>query len=322
MSDENALRSAFNFVLDHCTPPVQNGAHLLRHVQKVTRFLPFGCKPIDDMLQGGLREGQILELYGESSSGKTQLCMLATAQTALRGEKVVYIDTSNSFSGRRIAFMLGQNVSNSVAETAFENITVIKAYTAHDIIHRLTRIMHAECEKQRATRTLSTTETDNRQPDRGETESAVSAERKGSLSLIVLDSLGAIISPILGGGQHTQGHAVLAALASLLKEIAVSYDIAVLVTNHLVSGGGRAAAAAQSNAGNSVQWTQEKKAALGESWQHQAHVRVQLEIDRTSNNDTTQPALRIAVLKKSTTQATSGSSSTHSCHISLRNLHT
>ena len=39
-------------------------------------------------------------------SGKTQLCMMACARAAARGEKVVYIDTSNAFTGSRLVSML------------------------------------------------------------------------------------------------------------------------------------------------------------------------------------------------------------------------
>ena len=73
---------------------------------------------------------------------------------------------------------------------------------------------------------------------------------------------------MLGGGQHSQGHALLAAAAGMLKQAAVALNAAVMVTNHVVGGGGGGAA------GDS--WSVEKRAALGESFQNQAHVRVQL----------------------------------------------
>lgn len=39
-------------------------------------------------------------------SGKTQLCMMACARAAARKARVLYIDTSNSFSSTRIVTML------------------------------------------------------------------------------------------------------------------------------------------------------------------------------------------------------------------------
>jgi predicted AAA+ superfamily ATPase len=41
-----------------------------------------------------------------TGSGKSQLCMMTAAKTASRGERVVYIDTSNAFSAPRVLDML------------------------------------------------------------------------------------------------------------------------------------------------------------------------------------------------------------------------
>lgn len=41
-----------------------------------------------------------------AASGKTQLCLMAAAQTASRGEAVAYIDTSNAFTAGRLLGML------------------------------------------------------------------------------------------------------------------------------------------------------------------------------------------------------------------------
>jgi hypothetical protein len=50
-----------------------------------------------------------------------------------------------------------------------------------------------------------------------------------SLRLLVVDSLGAVISPCLGGKQ-SQGHALMMQIARQLKLLAHEFDIAVLVT--------------------------------------------------------------------------------------------
>lgn len=57
------------------------------------------------MLSGGIREGQLTELVGESSSGKTQLCLSIALRTALRNEGVIYLDTTASFSASRLVEM-------------------------------------------------------------------------------------------------------------------------------------------------------------------------------------------------------------------------
>lgn len=97
-------------------------------------------------------------------------------------------------------------------------------------------------------------------------------------NLVILDSLGAIIAPILGGGTHSQGHAVLAAAATLLKQVAAQLNAAVLVTNHMVGGGGGGTGAGGGRDRGVVET--EKRPALGESWHYQAHSRVQLSLPR------------------------------------------
>ncbi|CAF3705599.1 unnamed protein product [Rotaria socialis] len=60
-----------------------------------------GCPIIDDTLGGGIRLGQITELYGESGCGKTQLCIQMSLEVQrtfrARGQeaKVVYINTES-----------------------------------------------------------------------------------------------------------------------------------------------------------------------------------------------------------------------------------
>lgn len=80
------------------------------------------------------------------------------------------------------------------------------------------------------------------------------------MQLVVVDSVSAMITPVLGAGgiQHSQGHALMLGMGRLLKHIAAQYTVAVLCTNHVVG----------SNT--------EPRPALGETWKNQPHVRVHL----------------------------------------------
>ena len=51
------------------------------------------CKPIDDLLQGGLRSGVITRIYGEGGTGKTNICLQACCCCASQDFKVAYIDS-------------------------------------------------------------------------------------------------------------------------------------------------------------------------------------------------------------------------------------
>jgi DNA repair protein RadB len=54
--------------------------------------LSLKCKPIDDLLGGGIESNILTEIYGEAGSGKTNLCLQSARECALSGKKVVYID--------------------------------------------------------------------------------------------------------------------------------------------------------------------------------------------------------------------------------------
>jgi hypothetical protein len=58
-----------------------------------------------------------------------------------------------------------------------------------------------------------------------------------AVTLLVVDSPAAVIAPVLGGGnQHSQGHALMMAVARMLRSLARRFNVAVLTTNHMVGG--------------------------------------------------------------------------------------
>ena len=70
--------------------------------------LTTGLRALDELLQGGLRSGDIYEFIGEFGAGKTQLChqLAVTVQLPPEmggvGGKALYIDTEGTFSPGRI----------------------------------------------------------------------------------------------------------------------------------------------------------------------------------------------------------------------------
>jgi len=70
------------------------------------KYLSIGCPLLDRSLSGGVRTGELTEVVGESSSGKTQFCLQLSVQAALRGEKVAYIATEGAFPSSRLDQMV------------------------------------------------------------------------------------------------------------------------------------------------------------------------------------------------------------------------
>lgn len=53
--------------------------------------LKINCQPLDDLLGGGIESKQIIEIYGEPGSGKTNFCLHASRECANNGRIVAYI---------------------------------------------------------------------------------------------------------------------------------------------------------------------------------------------------------------------------------------
>jgi hypothetical protein len=67
-------------------------------LQKKDRgLLSTGIETLDSLLNGGFPRGQLTELTGPVSSGKTALLFSAIARATQRGEAIAYVDAFNSF---------------------------------------------------------------------------------------------------------------------------------------------------------------------------------------------------------------------------------
>lgn len=72
-----------------------------------------GSLAIDEALGGGYAVGRIVEMFADSSCGKTSLCLHAVAQIQQSGGKVAYLDTENAMDVT-YAKALGVDVDNLI----------------------------------------------------------------------------------------------------------------------------------------------------------------------------------------------------------------
>ncbi|XP_078444994.1 DNA repair RAD51-like protein [Wolffia australiana] len=231
-------------LIDRQHRPWLNGLELLEDAQTRKRFLPTGCQRVDLLLQGGLRAGQLVELVGPSSSGKTQLCLQATAHTAHSDMgSVLFLDTGNAFSAERISFFLNHLIEegNSIRfHGAMNRIICRPVFDLYELWQTLIWL-NAKLEHQ------------------------VKNEAT-QIRLLVIDSISSLVTPILGG-KDLHGHSMMVSIGYALKRLADEYNLCVLVTNHMVNGEGGVA-----------------KPALGESWKIIPHVRLLLSRDNGSRS--------------------------------------
>ncbi|KAK9940367.1 hypothetical protein M0R45_017033 [Rubus argutus] len=231
-------------IIDAQHQPWLNGLELLDDALQKKHVFSTGCEGIDLLLGGGLRAGQLTELVGPSSSGKTQVCLLAASYLVSKNMgTVVYLDTGNSFSSQRIAQFVGR-ISNCMFDQAGQRIfqkvmNNILCYSVFDIFSMFNVLHRLEI---------------NLQSQKGE-----------QVRLLIIDSISSLITPIIGNS-GSQGRALMASAGYLLKKLAQEHNLVVLVTNHTV-GGERGI----------------PKPALGQTWKSVPHVRLLLSGDHGNN---------------------------------------
>ncbi|XP_024530341.1 DNA repair protein RAD51 homolog 2-like isoform X2 [Selaginella moellendorffii] len=204
-------------------------------------------KLLDDALCGGIPSGVITELVGPPGIGKTQLCLTLSIQTVIPtsfgglGGSVVYIDTERKFSTTRV-MQIGSHKypgifcnEASVREIA-QRMMILTPTSAPELVESLQKLQ--------------------------------SIIPEGNVKLLVIDS----IATLLEGDKEDEifeRQELLGKQASLLKYLAESCRLPVVVTNHV-----RASGTYEGYGdGESELWV-----ALGTAWAHAVNIRLVLEV--------------------------------------------
>jgi hypothetical protein len=83
--------------LDVTLTPFGPGGEPLMPAQDPARLAPTGCESLDAALGGGFRRGQLSEVAGAPSSGRTTVVVRAMAAATARGEAAALVDTCDTF---------------------------------------------------------------------------------------------------------------------------------------------------------------------------------------------------------------------------------
>jgi len=94
-----------------------------------------GSKAIDSLIGGGIRGGLVYDVFGQSGSGKTQLCFSLAANCIKAGGQVLFVDTAGTFRPERISEMAG--LAN------IEKIKYVRALTVQDQLNAISRMSDA-----------------------------------------------------------------------------------------------------------------------------------------------------------------------------------
>jgi DNA repair protein RadB len=80
-----------------------------------------GCDGLDGVLGGGFPRGAVSQVYGEPSTGKTNICMQTAVETVEDGGGVVYIDTEG-LSLERLRQIGGENIEDSAHDFIIKDV--------------------------------------------------------------------------------------------------------------------------------------------------------------------------------------------------------
>ncbi|OPJ78710.1 DNA repair RAD51-like protein 4 [Patagioenas fasciata monilis] len=238
-----------------------NGADLYEELKSSTAILPTGSPSLDKLLDSGLYTGEVTELMGAPGSGKTQVCLGIAASVSLGlKQHVLFLDSTGGFTASRLYQILRARAEDEEEQLeALQRIQVIRAFDIYEVLSALQDL------RDRLSQQVMSS--------------------MGPLKVVVVDSVSAVIYPLLGGKQ-SEGLAIMMQLAKELKTLAREFSLAVVVTNQVTR---------DSSTGL-------LKPALGRSWSFVPSTRVLLESkEATWEKVTTQ---RVASLAKSPRQPT------------------
>ncbi|KAJ3167266.1 hypothetical protein HDU87_001694 [Geranomyces variabilis] len=240
---------------DSLACPLVAGDEAFDEERERQAFLSTGCPGIDELLDGGCVVGEMTEFTGAPATGKTQLAFF-TAITTVAADPlatVLYIDSSNSFSPARISELFCDSDRFEFARTpemgaAFilSRIKCVKCFDACELLDALQDV-------------------DQKLSD--QSDSFLSR-----LKFVVVDSVGALFSPLVGFGQ-TRGYVMMMTVGHMLKDMALRHRFAVLTINYAVQSDFNGSN--HNNSRRSLQTPRTTtKPALGTSWSFVPNVRL------------------------------------------------
>jgi RecA/RadA recombinase len=96
-----------------------------------------GSKAMDELLGGGVHTGMVTDIYGESGSGKSQLCFTLCVNCVKDGGTAMFIDTAGTFRPERIVEMSG-------TPGALDRIAFVRALNTLDQVNAIRKIVEVD----------------------------------------------------------------------------------------------------------------------------------------------------------------------------------
>jgi len=230
-ASEEEIRRIRNTVFENVCPKPNTALELLK---RRGRYVRTGFKEIDRALCGGIPSGSVSEISGKSGIGKSQFCFTIASEVLSRSEEnnhksgscsVVYIDTEMKFSPPRVREIVQGRSEGLLGDKVMSRLHVFSPKNSKELVSVL--------------------------------RSLESYIIEFNVSIVILDSMAFHVLREFSISQIARRQALLGSLASILKWIAETFQIPVLVTNHALM--------------NSE--SESLRAALGTAWSHCVNTR-------------------------------------------------
>jgi RecA/RadA recombinase len=187
--------------------------------------LSSGVASLDALLDGGCAAGRVVEVYGASGSGASLLAHALAIRAVTAHGAALWFDSANgAFSPRRALALVRRALASRRAEVGVDD-----AAAASTLLSRM--LVSVAVDAFALLRAL-------RHVAAAPVELAPWRALGVPLRLLVVDSLGALLTPLVSTpGAHELAQATLALIARQLKAIAVEHNAVVLVVNYALQDG-------------------------------------------------------------------------------------
>ncbi|XP_074888660.1 DNA repair protein RAD51 homolog 4 isoform X3 [Buteo buteo] len=205
-----------------------NGADLYEELKSSTAILPTGSPSLDQLLDSGLYTGEVTELMGPPGSGKTQVCLGIAASVSLGlKQHVLFLDSTGGFTASRLYQILRARAEDGEEQASSPGAgPSTRTETALTLASRQPSELEA-LQRIQVVRVFNIYEMLSALQELRDRLSQQVVSSMGPLKIVVIDSVSAVIYPLLGG-KHSEGLAIMMQLARELKTLAKEFSLAVV----------------------------------------------------------------------------------------------
>ncbi|NIP61327.1 MAG: ATP-binding cassette domain-containing protein [Nitrosopumilaceae archaeon] len=98
---------------------------------------PTGIKTLDNLLNGGIKKGTVVDIFGANGTGKTQLCQQISINHLKNGGKVMFQDTTGEFRPERMVQLLKEK---GLDESLLDNVSVSRITNTSNQIEAISNL--------------------------------------------------------------------------------------------------------------------------------------------------------------------------------------